>query len=278
MRNCVYRFFNKEDEIIYVGRTSQGVKKRMKEHFNSHGHLDPVCYKNVHKINYCTFQTSAETKIYEIYLINKYKPIYNTADKEHKNLKIDIDISNLKWIDLEFVSEEEKTLEEKDNTISMLRNNLHQEQIKRSEYQRENKQLEERIAYLESMFENKFEENKRTRVRKERRVDLRYKRYEVESLLSREEFKNLEFSSAIRVNNHVVEKVIIKNIEGFCTYKFEVLGDQFPKEYLSNLNMNVISKLGILGTMDEDGFMPTNISDKQLQILHNQQNDVRVIA
>lgn len=42
MNGYVYRFINKDEQIIYVGST-EDLHKRLKQHFE-HGHLGDYCY------------------------------------------------------------------------------------------------------------------------------------------------------------------------------------------------------------------------------------------
>lgn len=75
----VYKFLNSKNEVIYVGRTID-IDKRMSQHFNK-GHLPEKCYSEVSKVYYTEFSSYSDMCMYEIYLINAYKPVYNTADK-----------------------------------------------------------------------------------------------------------------------------------------------------------------------------------------------------
>lgn len=77
MNSCVYRFLNKDDEIIYIGKT-----KSLKNRISSHGHLPKECYDSIDRIEYITLDNSDEMGIYERYLINKHNPKYN---KEFNN-------------------------------------------------------------------------------------------------------------------------------------------------------------------------------------------------
>lgn len=82
----VYKFLNKYNEIIYIGRTQLGLSTRM----SSHSHLPNECYKQIEIIEYGIIESKAKMKIMEIYLINKYKPIFNTIDKDPDNLNLEI--------------------------------------------------------------------------------------------------------------------------------------------------------------------------------------------
>ena len=65
----------------------------MEEHFGGKGHLDKECYRSTYRIEYLKFKTDADSLLVETYLINKYRPIYNKANKskyEGQTIKLDI--------------------------------------------------------------------------------------------------------------------------------------------------------------------------------------------
>lgn len=55
MNGYVYRFINKDEQIIYVGST-EDLHKRLKQHFE-HGHLGDYCYNQVLYVDYAEFST-----------------------------------------------------------------------------------------------------------------------------------------------------------------------------------------------------------------------------
>ena len=72
----VYKFVDDNNQIIYIGKTIR-LPARMVQHFKTDSHLTDECYDNVKYIFYCSIKTKAEMDIYEIYLIDKYRPQYN---------------------------------------------------------------------------------------------------------------------------------------------------------------------------------------------------------
>ena len=100
----VYRFRHYlTNEIIYVGKTTRKINTRMNEHFSKKGHLPSKCYKNIGRIEYIEVSSDADARLVELYLINKYKPIYNTDGKTHdaQSLKYTLPmrvITGNKWI------------------------------------------------------------------------------------------------------------------------------------------------------------------------------------
>lgn len=75
----VYRFRNRLGEVIYVGRTQNIVKRIRNEHFKR-GHLPEECYREVALVEYGEVRSLDESKMYELYYIDKYRPKYNKID------------------------------------------------------------------------------------------------------------------------------------------------------------------------------------------------------
>ena len=79
----VYRFLDKDNNTIYIGKTCRKLDTRIEEHFTGKGHLDKSCYKSTCRIEYLKFKTDADSLLVETYLINKYRPMYNKANKSN---------------------------------------------------------------------------------------------------------------------------------------------------------------------------------------------------
>ena len=89
----VYRFLDSKYNVIYIGKTCRKLESRMEEHFGGKGHLDKQWYKDTCRIEYLKFKTDADSLLVETYLINKYRPQYNKANKskwEGQTIKLDI--------------------------------------------------------------------------------------------------------------------------------------------------------------------------------------------
>ena len=65
----VYRFLDKSQNVIYVGKSKLELERR----FNHHQHLPKECYAMVDKIQFIVCKTESDMSIKEIYYINKYK-------------------------------------------------------------------------------------------------------------------------------------------------------------------------------------------------------------
>lgn len=83
MRYYLYRFLNKERDIIYIGKTDN-IVTRMKQHFGGKGHLSDDIYEDVASIEFLEFETKADMDFLELYFINTFKPVGNT-----KSLTVD---------------------------------------------------------------------------------------------------------------------------------------------------------------------------------------------
>lgn len=92
-KNIVYKFLNKNNEIIYIGKTTDMIN-RMRLHF--YGINKDDWHNEVYKIEYTVLPNISDINIYEIYLISKYIPKYNIKDKIDKT-SIIISDNNFVW-------------------------------------------------------------------------------------------------------------------------------------------------------------------------------------
>lgn len=72
IKNCVYRFINDKEDIIYIGKASNLIKR-----LRNHNHLPKECYEERKIVEFITFETEEEMNIAERYFIAKIKPKYN---------------------------------------------------------------------------------------------------------------------------------------------------------------------------------------------------------
>ena len=71
----VYVMYDENENVLYVGKTTS-MKRRMYQHFK----VDFEDWKlDVKYIKYMMLKTEIDMSIYEIFLINKLKPKYNTS-------------------------------------------------------------------------------------------------------------------------------------------------------------------------------------------------------
>ena len=80
-----YQFFDKENEIIYVGK-AKNLKRRVNSYFNKkHNSVKlEVMVPQIQKIEFIITNSEIEALILESHLIKKYKPKYNILLKDDK--------------------------------------------------------------------------------------------------------------------------------------------------------------------------------------------------
>ena len=86
----IYRFLDINDNIIYIGKTSQTLDKRMGQHFTK-GHLPKECYLNVARIEYQKYKTESDALVMETFYITKDNPRYNKLQKSRDFPTLDLD-------------------------------------------------------------------------------------------------------------------------------------------------------------------------------------------
>ncbi|WP_378952600.1 GIY-YIG nuclease family protein [Pelosinus sp. sgz500959] len=92
----VYKFIDDNNQIIYVGKTIR-LPARMVQHFKADSHLTDECYDNVKYIFYSSLKTKVEMDIYEIYLIDKFRPQYNIKSLYEQEEISSIVLPELVW-------------------------------------------------------------------------------------------------------------------------------------------------------------------------------------
>jgi len=82
----VYQYFDKNGEVIYVGK-AKNIKKRVSSYFNkSHyeNHRLYVLVSRIHDIQYIVVESESDALLLENNLIKKYQPRYNVQLKDDK--------------------------------------------------------------------------------------------------------------------------------------------------------------------------------------------------
>lgn len=85
IRYAIYKYVY-NGKVVYIGKTNSSLNNRIKAHLNERKFQDYLSSA----IYYFECNNRIETSIYEKYLINKYKPILNEADKIIDRVLIDI--------------------------------------------------------------------------------------------------------------------------------------------------------------------------------------------
>ena len=91
MSHYLYKIYYEngaDDVLVYLGRTNQKLKDRLRCHFFKKPIVRVLDLKLVSKIEYAKFPTEADMFLYEIYYINKFKPPLNVDDVAKDNLTV----------------------------------------------------------------------------------------------------------------------------------------------------------------------------------------------
>jgi predicted GIY-YIG superfamily endonuclease len=95
---CIYQFLNKDEEVIYVGITSN-IKGRIRsQHFTEGGHLPKDCYEEAQMVVYSECLSHDDARIKERYLINTLHPKFNTMMNNASKFNFVIDDFQWKYI------------------------------------------------------------------------------------------------------------------------------------------------------------------------------------
>ena len=84
----LYRLYNENKEVIYVGATTNSVELRIRTHFSNYNKykLKRLWKTEIRYYDCIELNTKSELDIYEIYYINKHKAKYNDQYKDNKAL------------------------------------------------------------------------------------------------------------------------------------------------------------------------------------------------
>lgn len=118
----VYRFLDKDDNTIYIGRTKNLERRLTQEHFTSYGHLSKNCYDECESIEYMEFDVETEMKIYELYFINYYNPKYNVMENKNDNFTFSLEEHWTEYKNNDIISKKEYKVY---NYIIMTSENYH---------------------------------------------------------------------------------------------------------------------------------------------------------
>lgn len=83
----LYKVYS-ENCLLYVGRTKQPLKRRLRAHFFKMPMVREINIECVTRIEYAVLPTEADMNVMEIYYINKLKPVLNRDDKAKDPLTI----------------------------------------------------------------------------------------------------------------------------------------------------------------------------------------------
>lgn len=101
--NVVYRFLDKERNVLYVGKT-QSLPRRVIRHISNSSHLPKECIDAIDKIEFMTTSSTVLMDIKEMYYINLYKPKYNFCYVKGETFIIN-DFLHDEWKDISLYKE-----------------------------------------------------------------------------------------------------------------------------------------------------------------------------
>lgn len=80
-KNCVYKFINNENQVIYIGK-ALNLENRINNNGHIKKHLPNECYDEISIIEYVDFKTKNDMDFAERYYIQKYNPKYNCVNSD----------------------------------------------------------------------------------------------------------------------------------------------------------------------------------------------------
>lgn len=104
----LYRFLDKDNNVIYIGKTNNINRRILREHFTNNTHLHADCYSETEKVEFIKLQNESEQVVYEASLINLERPKYNKQFND--NGKINIEIPHFEWAEFEWEFPEQKEI------------------------------------------------------------------------------------------------------------------------------------------------------------------------
>lgn len=107
--HCVYMMLDKDNTVVYIGQT-ENIDRRMKQHCIfvsedeiytslSHKYENTIIpmdnLPDIKRVKYFEFPNKYLSSVYEIHLITKYMPIYNTQYKYYSDILLEL--PDLDW-------------------------------------------------------------------------------------------------------------------------------------------------------------------------------------
>ena len=91
----IYRFLDKNNEVLYVGKTANNLKQRMFGHFNSMKRLTEKQLEEINTIQYIEISNVFDWHILEIFYINYFKAKYNKEFQTNEENFSIINVNNI---------------------------------------------------------------------------------------------------------------------------------------------------------------------------------------
>lgn len=149
----VYRFLNQQNQVIYVGRTNNIIRRIRQQHFGKNGHLPKECYNETKTVEYAKVASQNDAILYELYYIEKYHPIYNTSDIGGGAFSVEL--NELPWQVFDF-NTDKKTLSKKQ--LEELVQTVHQELRTEHRYIDKVIDRQDRVSWLDKLTQDERNE------------------------------------------------------------------------------------------------------------------------
>jgi len=126
--------------IVYIGRTTQPLQNRLRGHFFKKPMHKVIDIFQVTKVEYAETNTIADMYLYEIYYINKLKPLLNVDDKAKDNLTIELPELCFKIYEIKLLEKWKKEIQTKldKERIIWVSKKLHKENYSKKRLQLKN--------------------------------------------------------------------------------------------------------------------------------------------
>lgn len=149
----VYRFLNQANQVIYVGRTNNIIRRIRQQHFGNNGHLPKECYNETKTVEYAKVASQNDAILYELYYIEKYHPLYNTSDIGGGAFSVELD--ELSWQIFDFRPDKKNY---KKQELEELINTVHQELRTEHVYIDRLLDRQDRVAWLDKLSQEERNE------------------------------------------------------------------------------------------------------------------------
>ena len=93
MSQCGIYKYVWNDEVIYVGKSNTDIEKRIQCHSREDKFQKYLANSDVY---YCFLPNEATTDIYELYYINKYRPVLNATSK-YDDEPVGVTVADIEW-------------------------------------------------------------------------------------------------------------------------------------------------------------------------------------
>lgn len=266
----VYRFKDKHEQIVYVGKT-KNLKTRMRQHFSPRGHLTEQQYASIETVEYVELPTKIDMDIKELYYINKWKPAYNTSNVNH-NTASTIIADDDEWI---IYSSKKKNSEYAlQDKISVLEKELATKIKMIRDIESENVQLRNSNIELTRQIENLDKALNQSREKRHIAIVNTLGNYEQDS----DDYTDMTFvkvRDALRLAKHFSEYRFVSKITGKNTHIFEIYHDGGIAKIKESLNNDVV-EIKVDGS-HRDVFIAAIIDKFDNTIVTTGQSDTEIV-